>query len=226
VKGGTAGRRDGGTAAFASVVLDVDSTLCDLEGIDWLAQRRGPALAETIEALTARAMAGELALDAVYGERLAQIRPSAGEVAALGMAYRARLAPGAAQAVARLREAGVALHLVSGGLREAILPLAAALGFAPETVHAVGIRFDDGGAYADFERDSPLATQAGKLHVVRALALPRPALAVGDGATDLAMRPAVDAFAAFTGFVRREAVACAADHELRFFDDLLHLVLP
>jgi phosphoserine phosphatase len=34
---------------------------------------------------------------------------------------------------------------------------------------------------------------------------------VGDGATDLEARPALDAFAAFTGVVAREEVARAAD---------------
>ena len=34
--------------SFASVVLDVDSTLCGVEGIDWLAQRRGPEVATRI----------------------------------------------------------------------------------------------------------------------------------------------------------------------------------
>ena len=62
--------------------------------------------------------------------------------------------------------------------------------------------------------------------MVRALALPRPVLAVGDGATDLAMRPAVDRFAAFTGFVRRKPVVDAADVEISSFDQLLATVLP
>ena len=35
---------------FASVVLDVDSTLCGVEGIDWLAQRRGPEMADRVRA--------------------------------------------------------------------------------------------------------------------------------------------------------------------------------
>jgi hypothetical protein len=51
-------------------------------------------------------------------------------------------------------------------------------------------------------------------------------LAVGDGATDLAVRPAVDAFAAFTGFVRRDAVVRAADFELSTFDELLEALTP
>ena len=212
--------------AFATVVLDVDSTLCDVEGIDWLARRRGRRTAREIARLTDRAMAGELALERVYGERLARIRPSAGEVAALAMVYRSQLAPGAAAAIAALREAGVALHLVSGGLREAILPVAAALGFGPESVHAVTVRFDGAGAYAGFDEASPLATQEGKPRVVRALGCAAPVLAVGDGATDLAMRSVADTFAAFTLFARREPVVRAADRELRSFAELLQLVLP
>ena len=50
-------------------------------------------------------------------------------------------------------------------------------------------------------------------------------LAVGDGATDLAMRPAVDGFAAFVGFVRRDVVVRGADAVLESFDQLLELVL-
>ena len=41
---------------FASVVLDVDSTLCGIEGIDFLAARRGPDVGERIAELTDRAM--------------------------------------------------------------------------------------------------------------------------------------------------------------------------
>ena len=39
------------------------------------------------------------------------------------------------------------------------------------------------------------------------------------------MRPAVDAFAAFAGIVRREPVARVADHVLDTFDALAALVL-
>jgi phosphoserine phosphatase len=208
------------------VVLDVDSTLCGLEGVDWLAAQRGASAALEVARLTQRAMDGEITLDAVYGARLAMIRPAAPEIASLALAYRRALAPGAAAAVARLVRHGVRVVLVSGGIRQAILPIAAGLRLPPADVHAVSVRFDASGAYAGFDTASPLATQTGKLAVVQALALPRPALAVGDGATDLAVRPAVDAFAAFTGFVRRKAVVAAADFELTAFDQLTEAVLP
>jgi phosphoserine phosphatase len=206
------------------VILDVDSTLCGIEGVDWLAARRGPEMAARVVALTEQAMQGLIPLDAVYGERLALIRPSRDDVAALAAAYVGALSRGAADALRRLRAAGLAVVLVSGGLREAILPVALQLGFIAGDVHAVGVAFDGAGAYAGYDRASPLATQAGKRTLVESLALPRPALAVGDGSTDAALRPAVDAFAAFTGFVRREPVVRAADIELSSFDELVELV--
>lgn len=211
---------------FASVILDMDSTLAGIEGIDVLATRAGAEAAARIARLTERAMSGELALEHVYGERLAAIRPSRGAIAALTDAYRAALAPGAGAALAALRSRGVRLALVSGGLLEAILPIARELGFAREAVRAVSIRFTPDGSYAGFDVRSPLATQEGKAEEARALALPRPVLAVGDGATDLAMRPAVDAFAAFVGFARRETVVAEADYVVATFDELLTLVLP
>ena len=211
---------------FASIVLDVDSTVAGIEGIDWLAQLRGADVAAQVAAMTDRAMRGEIALDAVYGERLALIRPTRAEIDALGQAYRSAVAPGAGATVARLQAAGVRVVLVSGGLREAILPLARELAVAEADLRAVGIRFDDHGEYAGFEQASPLATQAGKPVVVAGLALAAPVLAVGDGATDLAMRPAVDAFAAYTGFVTRDAVVRGADHVIDSFARLEALVLP
>ena len=202
---------------FASVVLDVDSTLCGVEGVDWLAQRRGADVAARTRALTERAMNGEIPLDSVYGERLALIRPTRDDVAALGQVYRQTLADGAAAAIASLLAAGIRVVLVSGGIRQAIAPLARELGVP---VEAVELRWDDAGEYQDFDRRSALATQHGKLDVVRALALPRPVLAVGDGSTDVAMKAAADRFVAFTGFARRPGVVEAADAEVATFAQL------
>jgi phosphoserine phosphatase len=210
---------------FASVVLDVDSTLCGVEGIDWLAGLRGSEVGAQVTALTNRAMLGRIPLDAVYGERLALVQPSRAEVEMLAGLYASALAPGAARVVRRLRDAGRRVVLVSGGVREAILPVAERLGIPDVDVHAVAVHFTDDGEYQGYDGASPLTTATGKRSVVEGLALPPRVLAVGDGATDLAIRPVVEAFAAFTGFVRREAVVQDADVVVTSFDQLLDLVL-
>lgn len=211
---------------YASVVLDMDSTLTGVEGIDWLAKRRGPSVAREVAALTGRAMNGELQLDHVYGARLALIQPSASDLAALAYVYTENIAPGAPEAIEQMRSAEVKVLIISGGILQAILPCArgAVLGFADPDVHAVRVHLDERGEYQDYDSSSPLTTQNGKSDLLRALSLPRPLLAVGDGSTDAAMAPVADYFAAFTGFVRREAVVAAARSEVRTFDDLLELV--
>jgi phosphoserine phosphatase len=205
---------------FASVVLDVDSTLCGLEGIDWLAQKRGAAVTETVTDATNAAMRGEIPLENVYSSRLSLVHPGRKDIEALAYAYMAALADGALQAVTAWRGAGIRVDLVSSGIRNSILPLASILGLPAMHVHAVDIQFDDTGAYRDFDRSSPLTTAMGKREIVRTLALPRPTLAVGDGITDLAMRESVDAFAAFTGFVSRPLVIPSADFVVNSFAEL------
>ena len=214
-----------GAAPFRSVVLDVDSTVSGIEGIDWLAARRGDLVSRRVSDLTQRAMQGGVPLEDVYGTRLAEIRPRREEVDALSRAYVDAIAPGAPESIARMRRTGVQVVLVSGGLRPALFRLAFRLGLGPSDVHAVSVRFDALGAYAGYDASSPLTTAKGKSQVVAALNLEAPIVAVGDGATDLAMREVVDAFVAFTGFVSRPTIVERADAVASSFADLERVVL-
>lgn len=212
-------------AKFATVVLDVDSTVSSVEGIDWLAGLRGTDVADSIRALTDDAMSGQIPLETVYGRRLQAIRPSREETDALSNAYIDALAPGCAEAIEHLRNAGVRIVLVSGGIRNALLRLALHLDIPIVDVHGVDIYFDQNGSYVGFNDRSPLTTSSGKATVISALATPRPLLMVGDGVTDLAARPSVDSFAAFTAFAMRPPVVSAADAVLHSFAELERLVL-
>jgi phosphoserine phosphatase len=205
----------------ASIVLDVDSTLCGVEGIDWLAQRRGAEVSKRVRELTDRAMNGEIPLESVYGERLAVIKPTRSDIDDLAQIYRRTIAEDAADFIAQWTKRGLRVVLVSGGIREAIAPLAREIGVP---VYAVSLRFDEKGDYVEYDRASPLATQQGKLDMVRSLALPRPILAVGDGSTDVAMKQEADRFVAYTGFARREQVVAAADSLAGSFSELARFV--
>ncbi|MHB1299041.1 MAG: HAD-IB family phosphatase [Gemmatimonadaceae bacterium] len=217
------------TASFAgarSIVLDADSTLCGIEGIDWLATLRPATVADEIARLTREAMDGALKLEDVYGARIEAVAPTRTEVEALAAAYLAAIAPGAAEFVRAMQAADARVVIVSGGLRHALLPLAASIGVHERDVHAVDISFDAVGRYADFDRASPLTRSRGKATCVRAAELARPVVAVGDGSTDLEIRAegACDAFVAFTGFVRRAEVVAAADAACASFGELHELL--
>lgn len=211
---------------FRRLVLDVDSTVSAIEGIDELARKRGPRVAAAVAALTTRAMAGAVRLEAVYRRRLEQVRPGRRELAWLARRYVARLVPGMRRLVRDAQRAGIEVRLVSGGIRQALLPLARKLGLAEDAVAAVAVRLDARGRYAGFDARSPLVRADGKRTLLERLAAGRRqrTLLVGDGATDLAARPAVAAFCAFTAVVSRPAVVAGADHVARRVADLITLL--
>ena len=210
---------------FNSVILDVDSTLSGIEGIDWLAARRGAETQAAVVSLTEKAMQGTIPLESVYGERLRMVQPTATEIAELARVYIREMAPYAKEAIAEMSAKHVELFLVSGGLREAIVPLALEAGVKEENVRAVSVHFDATGNFNGFDEESALTRQNGKRKVVKQLHLKGRTLAVGDGMTDCEIRPAVEGFAAYTGFVRRAPVIKQADYVIEDFRELKELVL-
>src|SRR5581483_9006801 len=120
------------TPKYAIVFFDVDSTLVTIEGIDVLGEGN-PEVAR----LTDAAMNGEIPLDQVYARRLEMIRPSRAAVDALADRYRRSLVDGAEETIDALHSAGVAVHLVTAGIEQAVTALAEALGIPPRGVHAV-----------------------------------------------------------------------------------------
>lgn len=210
---------------YATVVLDVDSTLTAIEGIDWLAARRGPGVAREVAHLTVDAMAGKRLLNEVYGARLGVVRPTVVELSALAEAYWENVAIGAGAAIGEMVRAGVRIEVVSSGLHDAVAPFVARLGIPEERVHAVRVEFDADGNYRSFGAKAPLVVHGGKRIIAESLGLGRPVLAVGDGITDAEIRPVADAFAVFTGFVRREPVVAIADFVVSSFAEVERLVL-
>ena len=80
-------------------------------------------------------------------------------------------------------------------------------------LHAVQLRFSKSGEYEDFDRTSPLTRSRGKEVIVRDIRARAKGKAafVGDGASDLEAKPAVDLFIGFGGVHTRPRVRENAD---------------
>ncbi len=195
--------------SFGTVIFDCDSTLSTIEGIEDLAADR----ADEIARLTQLAMEGRVPLEEVYGLRLEQVRPSRQRVERLGQRYVDTMVQDVPRVVRELMGAGIEVRIVSGGLKPAILVLAAHLGIRPDAVAAVDVVFGPDGSYSGFDTGSPLTTAGGKRQVIESWkpSLRVPVMLVGDGATDLEAKPAVDTFVAFAGVKNRASIRRAAD---------------
>lgn len=191
---------------FSTVFFDCDSTLCALEGIDALAERAG--LAEQLAPLTRAAMEGVIPLQRIYRHRLEVIRPDSESMAWLGRYYLKTLVDGAGEVVHALHALGKRVYIVSGGIRQAVLHVAAKLEIPRERVYAVDLFFDERGAFCGYDERSALVRADGKATVCRQLLADGEAAAlVGDGMVDMAAQSAGVFIIGFGGVVRRPRVA-------------------
>ena len=194
--------------SFDIVCFDCDSTLSKIEGIDELARRVG--LGAELAKLTNASMNGEIALEAIYGKRLELIKPNRDAIEWLADLYISELVDGVEDVFAALAKHHKTVHIISGGLRPAILPLAKLLNVLEENVHAVDVYFSENGDYLGYETKSPLVKNGGKATVVKSLQSTNLVM-IGDGKTDLEAQQTGAKVIGFGGVVNRKVVREYAD---------------
>jgi phosphoserine phosphatase len=207
------------------LLLDCDSTLSSIEGIDELGRLRGPATFKAVEDMTNAAMNGGTPMEAIFAKRLDIIKPTAAELAAIGAQYIATVEPTALASLAKLRAAGWRIAIVSGGFTQAIRPLADFLGI--DRVEAVTLKFHADGSYAGFDDSCPTCKTKGKNVVARRLRAEHQAthvVMVGDGASDLEVKGDADVVVGFGRYVQRPKVVAGADKFVRSLEELVGVV--
>jgi phosphoserine phosphatase len=168
------------------LVADMDSTIIGCECLDELADFVG--LRDEIAAVTAAAMAGEIAFEPALRARVAKLDGL--ELAALGRVYdeRVRLNPGARTLVRTMNARGARCVLVSGGFDFFTSRVAKAAEFSAHR----GNRLVDDGERLTGRVFEPILGREAKLATLEEEAATlgldlSQTLAVGDGANDLAM---------------------------------------
>jgi phosphoserine phosphatase len=168
------------------LIADMDSTIINVECLDELADFAG--VKDKVSEITERAMRGELAFEGALRERVGMLKGLS--VDALQACYddRVKLNPGARTLVRTMAAHGARCALVSGGFTFFTSRVAEAAGFHLNRANTL---IEDAGRLTGTVGEPILGKEA-KLAALReetaALGLtPADALAVGDGANDLAM---------------------------------------
>jgi phosphoserine phosphatase len=168
------------------LISDMDSTIIGQECLDELADFAG--LKAEVSAITERAMRGELNFEAALTTRVAMLHGL--DLSALEACYaeRVTLNPGARTLVATMKAHGARCVLVSGGFSFFTSRVAAACGFDADRANTL---IDDGATLTG-EVGQPILGREAKLVALNEEtaaigAAPADAIAMGDGANDLAM---------------------------------------
>jgi phosphoserine phosphatase len=201
------------------LIADMDSTIITVECLDELADYAG--LKEEIAAITERAMRGELAFEPALRERVARLKGLKLEMLQRCYDERVRLSPGAGSLVRTMAAQGARTALVSGGFTFFTARVAAAAGF---DAHRANILLDDGAALTGAVAEPILGREAKLQALQETCALagvsPDAALAIGDGANDLAML-----HAAGLGIAYRAKPIVAAEADARIAHTTLETAL-
>lgn len=196
------------------LISDMDSTIIPVECIDEIADFAG--VKDRVSAITERAMQGELDFDGALRERVGLLKGLPVEALEKTYAQRISLNPGAVELVGRMKQAGALTALVSGGFTYFTERVAADAGFERHQANTLLVANDElTGEVAD-----PILGREAKLTALRDLtaeisASPADAVAVGDGANDLAM---IEAAGLGVAYRAKPAVAAKADARLDHSD--------
>ncbi|MDQ5939889.1 MAG: phosphoserine phosphatase [Pseudomonadota bacterium] len=194
--------------SFDVICFDCDSTLSKIEGIDELAKRVG--LGDELAELTNAAMNGDVALEDIYAKRLNLIKPSRADIEWLSTLYISELVDGVESVFRQLAQHNKSVHIISGGLLPAILPLAKILNVPQSHIHAVDIYFDNNGQYLGYDIASPLTKNGGKAVMIESLKSHNVVM-IGDGQTDLEAQKVGAKVIGFGGVISRDTVRNKAD---------------
>jgi phosphoserine phosphatase len=192
------------------LICDMDSTLIGEECIDELADFAG--VKGRVSAITERAMRGEIGFDGALRERVKLLKGLPLETLQTCFEQRININSGAKTLCATMKAFGAKTMIVSGGFTFFSERVAAATGF--ET-HQANILLDDGSRLTGNVADPILGREAKLEAMLANVSDPLNAVAVGDGANDLAM---VTAAGLGVAYYAKPAVAAAAQSAVRFTD--------
>ena len=168
------------------LIADMDSTMIQQECIDELGEMA--SVGSRIRDITARAMRGELDFEGALTERVKLLKGLDAAIIERIIRERITYMPGGHTLIATMKAQGAHTALVSGGFTPFTARVAAELGFdenqANDLIIANGVLTGDVG--------HPILGQQAKVDALRRITArlglePADAIAVGDGANDLAM---------------------------------------
>lgn len=216
---------------YRNLILDFDSTLIKLEGLDELAKISFSSrpdkdlLVKKIEEITELGMNGELNFTESIQSRISLINASESDLHKLNLLLINSISDSVLLNSSFFEEFTDRIFIISGGFKQFIDPIGLKLGLNLDNIFANDFVIEDE-EIKGIDINNPLAFSGGKSKVLDTLNLDGKTLVVGDGYTDYLMVKSgfADSFVAFTENVHRHNAVINADHVVDSFDLVVELL--
>jgi D-3-phosphoglycerate dehydrogenase / 2-oxoglutarate reductase len=210
-------------------VIDFDSTVTQVEGLDELAaialkgQADGAEVVKKIKALTDAGMSGEISFSEALKSRIELLKANKSHIEILIDFLNTKISDSFLRNKSFLKEYNADIYIVSSGFKEFILPITQSLGLKDENVYANTFTFDEEGNITGVDQSNVLAQTGGKIKLMESLKFEGHVSVIGDGYTDFEIKKAgfADRFYAFTENVERPKVVAEADFAIKSLDEFL-----
>ncbi|MDQ6985346.1 MAG: HAD-IB family phosphatase [Candidatus Dojkabacteria bacterium] len=214
-----------------NLIIDFDSTICKLEGLDELAtivQKNNwdKNISEEIEEITNLGMSGQINFEESLTRRLKLLEFDKNDLDELIKVLKLNLTSSFIEKAAELLKISDNFFVISGGFLDFIYPVLEDFEIKKENIFANEFIFNENGKFVKHNRDNPLAHPGGKITVVDNLVKSGSNIVVGDGFPDheIKISGAADYFIAFVGNQKRDNVVENADYVCNNFDEVLEVL--
>lgn len=213
------------------IILDFDSTFIQVEGLDELA---AIALADNpdkdtlvwqIKEITSKGMEGVISLSESLSSRLKLLNANKKHIELLVKELQYKVSRSIRRNIHFFETNADNIYIISSGFKEYIVPVVAKYGIKESHVLANTFIYDAAGNILGADTTNPLASDQGKVQVVKTLNLEGEIYAIGDGITDYEIKQygIATSFYAFTENISRESVIRKADGIAPSFDEFLYV---
>jgi D-3-phosphoglycerate dehydrogenase / 2-oxoglutarate reductase len=212
-------------------IIDFDSTLVSVEGLDALAKislKENPhksEILEKIKEITKEGMTGRMGFRESLEKRLELMDFGLPEIEKTVKFLKKKITLSVLRNKKFFKQYRDRIFVISGGFEELIFPVVKELSIKSEHILANRFLIDKKGKFSGFDRERLTSQAQGKAAAVASLGLKGEVIVIGDGFTDLEIKRlgAASKFIAFTENVYRESIVKDADGVVRDFDEFLFL---
>ena len=177
-------------------VIDFDSTITKVEGLDQLAaialkeNPNGKEIVDKIIHLTELGMSGKLSFSEALKQRISLLKANKTHLNSLVEFLKENISDSFKRNINFLNKYSDQILVVSSGFKEFILPITEILGIKSENVFANSFIFNENGDILGVDNTNVLSQTGGKIELLKSLKLEGHISVIGDGFTDYEIKKA------------------------------------